>query len=360
MTLRIHVIRTFWPHWGKFSGINQFIRYIDANQFEIHEYLTSSTDEDFPLKNPAIRNILRSCIQKQNMDWYQLNDLMAEIRAFFTCILMRVDIIHYLDGEHATQFLPYVFWSPIRRTKLVAMYHQPLDLLKKVTNKNIIRRLDAVIVVSPEQIPYFTEIIEPEKIHLILHGIDTTFYKPGNQSKDGGKFKCITVGHWLRDFKVVRAVAERLSRYNNIEFHIVSSSKVGPEEFDLEDLKNVILHKDTVDDEGLRELYQQSHLLFLPLIQSTANNTLLEGLSCGLPIVSTLLPSIEAYVSKEGTILIEKNDPDRFADTILYLYDNPSERQKMGIASRKRAEELDWRRIAPLYEAVYNQVINSS
>jgi glycosyltransferase involved in cell wall biosynthesis len=220
----------------------------------------------------------------------------------------------------------------------------------------VIRKLDAIIVVSPEQIPYFKEITDPEKIHLILHGIDTNFFKPSNRSIDNSKFRCITVGFYMRDFQAIRKVASKLAHYKNIEFHVVQSKMSGPEELGLEDLDNVILYRDTISDEILLEMYQRSHALFLPLIQSTANNALLEGLSCGLPIISTKLPSVQAYTPNE-VFLIEKNDPDKLADSVLYLYENPSERQKMSNASRKRAEELDWKQLAPLYENVYDQVV---
>jgi glycosyltransferase involved in cell wall biosynthesis len=358
MIVHIRVIRTLWPHWGKFSGINQFIRYINTNKYEIEESLALSTDDDFPLKNPEIRKILRKFVQKRAIPWYSLSDLGAEIKALQKCLVKPVDIIHYLDGEHTTQFLPYVFWSSHRRTKLIAMYHQPPDILKEVTNKDVIRRLDSVIVVSPEQIPYFKGIMEPEKIFLILHGIDTSYFKPGNRSKNDDTFRCITVGHWLRDFTAVRKVAEKLSVFKDIEFHVVSSRKTGPKEFGLEDLNNVILYKDAINDDLLLEMYQQSHALFLPMQQSTANNALLEGIACGLPVISTLLPSIQTYVSGDEALLIDKNDPEKLANSILYLYENPSERHRMSNASRKRAEELDWQRIAPLYEDVYSQTLN--
>jgi glycosyltransferase involved in cell wall biosynthesis len=176
---------------------------------------------------------------------------------------------------------------------------------------------------------------------------------------EDGKFRCITVGFYLRDFKAIREVALKLAQYKNIEFHVVQSRMAGPKELGLEDLDNVILYRDTTSDEALRDMYQNSHVLFLPLIQSTANNALLEGLSCGLPIVSTLLPSIQAYVPQEAAFLIEQNNPNQLARAILYLYENNDERKKMGRKSRERALELDWKRITPLYEDVYKQLIET-
>jgi glycosyltransferase involved in cell wall biosynthesis len=122
---------------------------------------------------------------------------------------------------------------------------------------------------------------------------------------------------------------------------------------EVEGLPNVTLYRG-IDDDTLLKLYQQSDILFLPLVQSTANNALLEGIACGLPVVSTYLPSVKAYVPGREAILIKDNDPKQFVDAILHLAHNPSDRKIMGQEARKRAEELDWRTIAPQYEGIYS------
>ena len=43
-----------------------------------------------------------------------------------------------------------------------------------------------------------------------------------------------------------------------------------------------------IDEAALIEAYQRSHLLYLPLSDSTANLGLLEGMSCGVPVVGVL------------------------------------------------------------------------
>jgi glycosyltransferase involved in cell wall biosynthesis len=94
----------------------------------------------------------------------------------------------------------------------------------------------------------------------------------------------------------------------------------------------------------------------MPLTKATANNSLLEGIACGVPVLSTALPSIKTYLPGNEAILIDKNDPKEFSDAILHLVDNPPLRQTMSIAARKRAEELDWSNIAPQYESIYSEL----
>jgi len=262
-----------------------------------------------------------------------------------------------MDGEHSAQFLPRLCKLPRQvRPKVVATYHQPPEILNLLTNKKVISMLDHVTVVSPEQISYFQELLPDDRITMILHGIDVDFFRPVDKPKSGNKFRCITVGHWLRDFKAVRAVAEKLTSYKNIEFHVVSSKLTGPKVTGLEGLANIVLYRDNIDDMRLLELYQQSDILFLPLLQSTANNALLEGIASGLPVISTYLPSVKAYLPGREAILVKDNEPGKLIDAILHLTHSPDDCKDMAFEARKRAEELDWRNITPQYEAVYSKL----
>jgi len=189
---------------------------------------------------------------------------------------------------------------------------------------------------------------------LILHGIDTTYFKPLRRPSQDDTVRCITVGHNYRDYKMVRQVAEQLKGDRRIEFIAVSPRPTG-----LEGLPNVSIYKGVTDDR-LLQLYQQADILFMPLTKATANNALLEGIACGLPVLSTALPSVKAYLPGPEAILIDKNDSQSFSDAILHLVAHPSLRQRMAIAARKRAEELDWSNIAPQYEAIYAQLVHTT
>lgn len=357
--MKLFIIRTQYPHWGHYSGINQYVRYMDRNKFTIHLHNSRDSDEDFPIKNKSICNWLRCRIQRRGMQWYKLSDLSAEVKALWYFMSCRADIIHFLDAEHSAQFLPSLFKKlPFVRPKMVATYHQHPAVINSLIIKEIIPKFDLITVVSPEQVTFFEELIPLHKIRLIMHGIDVDFFRPNNSPKKNGKFQCITVGHWHREFAIIREVSESLKNNKDIEFVYVTSSKAGPHLTGLEDLSNVTVHRENIDDFKLLNLYQQSDILFLPLQYSTANNALLEGIACGLPVVSTYLPSVKAYLNGNESILIKGNDPKQLTEAILYLYLNPSKRRKMAVEARKRAEELDWRKIAPQYEAIYRDLID--
>jgi glycosyltransferase involved in cell wall biosynthesis len=360
--LRLRLTFTVYPHWAKYSGFYQFVKHLDASHFNVALHPTSNSDDDFLVRNQRVRGWFRRLLRRQRMDWYKLSDLHAELRLFCRCCLLNVDVVHFLDGEHAPLFFPLLSRLPRwLRPAIIVTYHQPAHLLDTLVPKTIFPYLDAITLVSAEQLPIFKGLVPPEKLHVILHGIDTSFYRPAYSLQSDTRFNCITVGHWLRDFPAIAEVATMMQEDRSVHFHIVASPP--PTGFEhlksltlyLEGLKNVTFYKGVSDDEFVR-LYHESHLLFLPLIQSTANNSLLEGIACGLPVVSTDLPSVRAYVPGKEAILVKENSAPALMDAVLRLKNDPVEYRRRATAARKRAEELDWHKIAPQYEALYRSV----
>ncbi|HWO43706.1 MAG TPA: glycosyltransferase family 4 protein [Candidatus Eisenbacteria bacterium] len=357
--MRVHAVCTRRPHFGDHSGITQFLKHIDPGLCRIELYTASDSDADFPISAPWARRILRYAVQSRGMEYYKLSDLVAEVIAWRKCRNRGADILHYIDGEHSAQYLPSL-WSKKARsgTKVVATFHQPPARLPKLTSPKAIRGLDHVTVVSPEQLPFFQELLGPDRVSLIPHGIDVEHFRPGTLPEDKSTFRCLTVGHWLRDFAALRQVAMRLKSRQDVEFHVVASSRIISRIPEIEGLDNVKLHSNHLGDAALLELYQRSQILFLPLLDATANNALLEGIACGLPVLSTDLPSVKAYLDCGSAILVRGNAPEAFAEAILRLRNEVSLRKEMARRARVCAEKLDWRRIATQYESLYARIVD--
>jgi glycosyltransferase involved in cell wall biosynthesis len=353
MRVHLRLQYTGYPHWGRHSGFNQLVKFIDSSRFQIQVHVASDSDRDLPIPHAMLRRWLRKRVQSRGMPWYKLSDLAAELRCLPGCFLHRTSIVHFMDGEHCPQYLPALFkQTRLFRTRTIVTYHQPPELLDDLINPDVLACLDHVTVVSPTQLTYFHKYLPPGRVSTLMHGIDTEFFSPGSKVKNDRRFRCITVGYWLRDWRAVREVAEKLASKRNFEFHVVGKWDTG-----LNGLSNVFCHGN-INDFELRALYQASDVLFLPVTQSTANNSLLEGIACGLPVVSTSLPSIEAYLTGGEGILVKDNDPDGLVEAILQLEGDPDSRQRMGRRARARAEELSWPKIAAKYEKLCIQLLS--
>ena len=156
----------------------------------------------------------------------------------------------------------------------------------------------------------------------------------------------MTAGHWLRDWQTFAAVARSMP---DVQFTVVASADPG-----FEPMPNVEIHR-RIDDSALAQLYKRADVLFLPLLQATANNSLLEGMASGLAIVATDLEATRAYLPDDAALFVE-NRSAGFVHAIRTLQQNRTFRYELGRRARARAEELSWARIIPQYEALYAKV----
>jgi glycosyltransferase involved in cell wall biosynthesis len=215
-----------------------------------------------------------------------------------------------------------------------------------VLSPKVVRYLDHVILMSSEQKDFFAGKYPDEEISVILHGIDTDYYRPAPGEKDENVFKCVTVGQWLRDYETLQNVAESLQDHPSIEFHVVSSVNLG------KNLRNVIVHRN-ISDDALLNLYQRAALLFMPLKDATANNAIMEGMACGLPVLTSDLPSTREYLKNSAALLVSHSDVDIFRNHILDLAHNREKCIAYGESSRQWALELSWPLTAKKYETLY-------
>jgi glycosyltransferase involved in cell wall biosynthesis len=353
--IRVRAFYTPYPHWGAHAGGHQVCRFLDPSAVDVSLLPVSNSDGDWPIPANPLNDALRNRLCRHLL-WYKLSDLTAELRAVPVSFTNRVDIIHYLDAEHTARLLPrWIKKWPHSRVRTVATYHQPPELLDGLrVRKEAVGNLDLVLVVSPTQEDYFRQFLPADRVRTLLHGVDAEFFRPPAAHRSDGTLRCITAGHWMRDWNAIGSVARALSEHRGIEFHVVTGQSTG-----LEGLANVKIHLD-VDDNAFLALYQEADFLFLPLVNSTANNSLLEGLACGLPVVSTPLRSVQAYVGEGPAILVERNDPDGFVEAIRSLCADPDRRARMGKAARARAEELAWPRVASRWERAYRELVGSA
>jgi len=348
--IRIRFQHTRYPHWGGHSGYTLFVRQLDPHRFRSTLHASSDRDVDLPSWLKPAKPVLKRLVARADMSWYELHDLHAEMNAIAAGMSGRFDIVHFLDGEHCGRYLPQFLKKAGRtRIKTIATFHQPSELAKDLLHADSLRWFDQVVLVSPSQLPFFREHVDEDRLSVILHGVDTDFFSPISRSNGSDRLRCITVGHWLRDWETFAAVAGAMP---DVQFDVVANR-----DLPIKGLPNVKVHR-AVDDLELVSLYRAADILFLPLLQSTANNALLEGMASGLAVVATDLEAVRAYVPDgDGLLLPERADD--FVDAIRTLQRNPTLREELRRKARARSEALAWPRLVPCYEALYSKVAKS-
>jgi len=345
---RIRFEHTSHAHWSGRSGYTQFVRHLDAQRFRRLLHGASDSNADLAWLLP-IWPLLKVLIQRGRMPWYKLSDLNAELFALASCLIGRTDIVHFLDGEHSGQYLPrLVRLVNLSKVRTIVTFHQPPQIANDFVNGDLLRWFDHIVLVSPSQVPFFVQYVPEDRIDVILHGVDVEFFSPAISRGETRDFHCLTVGHWLREWNVLRQIANALP---DMTFDVVPAGR----QIDFGGLANVHLHH-SIDDASLAEVYRRADVLLLPLIDATANNALLEGMASGLPVVVTDLPAIRTYLSSGG-VFVPNNSVDGFIAALQSLKRDTGLRHALGRTVRARAEQLAWPRLVPEYEALYRKVL---
>ncbi len=351
--LRVRLLSTYYPHLGERMGFRQVRRHFDPARVEWTEQLVVKTREHLPLPFRICRRFSRRWFSEPPAQ-YMLEDWLAERALLRTVRAHPVDVVQLLDGEHS--FRHSADWLGRLRVppRVAAMFHLPPERLEPVIPREAVRRLDAVIAVSPDQADWFRSWMDPTRVHLVLHGVDDEFFHPAPDGPPAGPpWRVITVGNNFRDYNMVFDVARRLAHMDGLEFHVVRDL---PRDTPLPG--NVRVHRG-ISDDALAALYRSCHLCLLPLVLATASNTLQETMASGIPTVTTDLPSLRAYSPGGETLFFPRGDAESAAGLVKSLIEDPVRRAELGRQARARVVTINWKASARALTGVYEHLARS-
>jgi glycosyltransferase involved in cell wall biosynthesis len=216
-----------------------------------------------------------------------------------------------------------------------------------------LKGIDAAVVVARSQIPEFQRWFGPDKVVYVPHGIDTTRFRPKDDTSDCDDLRLLIVGLWLRDWEVIHRVIDEVRNCHlKVKFDVVTLTEFFPY---FTGCSNVTLHSG-IPESQLIELYQRSDALFMPLKDATANNAVLEALACGVPVIATDVGGIPDYVSKDSGWLIPKGDVEAPLTLIKQLCADKNIARSRRERARMQALQFDWQRVAERLFGVYAAV----
>jgi glycosyltransferase involved in cell wall biosynthesis len=229
----------------------------------------------------------------------------------------------------------------------------------KAPDLELLRRLEKITVLCDYMGDQFSDIFDREQIGILPHGVDATFFRPNGGSEDSRSQSLLFVGAFLRNTPMLaRLVPEILRRFPNVRFDFVVPLHARSDR-----ATSSLLHHPSVkwhhglSDEELRSLYQRAVALFLPMEDSGANNSVVEALACGLPIVTTDVGGIRSYGGGTVFPVVANNDDRAFLDLAATYLTDPGFRSEISQSSRKFAEsKLDWPIAAKEYIAMYRSL----
>jgi len=179
-------------------------------------------------------------------------------------------------------------------------------------------------------------------IEVIHNGINTERFKPLDDVEK--KNQILWVGRFIHG-KGVKHLIEAFSLLK--EDHEDMSLKLvgeGPLKEEIESraeelgVRDCIFFEGIVDNEEMPEIYNESKIFTLSSLTEGVPRTMLEALSCGVPVVSTRLPQITDILDGCGSVVPQK-DSKKLANEISGLFENEMVMEKYGKKGRAKIKE---------------------
>lgn len=346
---RVRFVTKRWSHHSTHSGYDRIIDYVGEPIERID--LTRLSSRWIP-ERIAMKFVSRAEVRGYSMasfydEWAAARDMIARPRRA---------VYHVLYGDDTYRYLGMV--GRMTPHRLVVSYHLPPAALRdRMRHTDHLRRADAIVVVGTNLVPLFSELCGADRVHYIPHGIDTDVFRPAPVSHDDppdeSKHRVLVVGSHRRDFETLGEVIRALEREApEVQFVLVTGASVAA---GFRGRRNVEV-KGYIEEPELIRLYQDAAVVLQPMEESTANNSILEGLASGVPIVATDVGGVGAYVNEGCAVLTGAGDAEEMADAILRITRDPARHSEMKRAAREQAMEFSWPRIASQFAALYDRI----
>lgn len=201
-------------------------------------------------------------------------------------------------------------------------------------------------IVQSDGLQSVTSNFTNKPVFSIYNGVNTNRYIPkslySNINKNSNKIRVITVGvlgHRKGHYDLIEIAKKIKVEGLNIKIILVGGGEID-------------VFKSIIDNEGLEdfieltggisnlkkiELLQNSDIFVLPTYAEGQPIALLEAMSVGLPIISTMVGSIPEVIKQENGFLIEPGHLTALYEKIKILAASPGLRQSMGLKNRQES-----------------------
>ena len=267
----------------------------------------------------------------------------------------RPDACHMLNVDNNIDLL--YAWSKADRD-IIGTIHLPAPVWKPEQGE-LLSHLNSAIVLYQRDIPFFEQYVGKGRVRFIHHGVDTDFFRP-DETKLKTPARVLYSGVYLRNEPMLVRVVKQLSaKMPDLRFDLLvpQHHRKSAALFPLADHPAVTWHAG-LGDEQLRELYQRSHLLLLPMNDSGANTAVVEALSSGLPIVTTDVGGIRDYAGGDVLQVVDNNCDDSMIALVEQYLSKPTWRAERAQRCRRFAEEsLAWPLVAGKHLEAYRELL---
>ena len=208
------------------------------------------------------------------------------------------------------------------------------------------------------------------KVYYVPHGIDTEFFSPSPSAKPRARAGDSTVILFLANISERKGIFDLLvafdalsARLPKAELWIAGAGEgfaAAKELAAQSTAQGQIRFLGRKTREEALHLYRQADIYCLPSHGEPFGMTVLEAMSCGMPVVTTDSGGVSCLVDDQGGVRVPMKRPAALADALAALIEDEASRVRMGQYNRvKVAGRYSWDRVIDELEEVYQVTLRS-
>jgi glycosyltransferase involved in cell wall biosynthesis len=350
MSIKPLLLAKRWAHHTPSGGYDRICRELGFPSVFVHK------KKYVKYYNTIRRRFKRHLIPSSHfVNTYGFADLMGEMNVFYKTRKFGFSLVHSIYAEDQLHLL--LDHRKKLPAALVGTFHLPLEsvFIQKVVGSGFqkrFRNIDAAIVVSRSMIGDCEDWLGKGNVFFVPHGIDTTTFCPfeGISEKfNDNSLNVLSVGIHGRDWDTVMEVTSQFTENRNIKFSAIVPGKIRHR---FKDNPEIQLYSEIPENELIKK-YQAADILLIPLKFATANNSLLESIACGTPVISTKTGGIPDYLTESSGWMFDNGDNKSIVQLLNRLTENKSVLRDKSEHARKESLQFDWQAIVHSTYDVY-------
>ncbi len=268
--------------------------------------------------------------------------LPTALKAFKICRKHGIDVIYVLDGIYYE--LSGLLTSKLSRTPLVIRLRTNEVKLRPLLHYNVIKRilgdfLMKLVVTKAKRVVCISHElqnlvlgwdVDPSKVVIVHHGVDTKNFRPMKVEKPFPKVALFIGGFGPE--KGASTLLEAAEDLESIHFFIIGPQSAGVQVLGMP--KNVH-YVGIIKRDRMPHYYNMSDVLVLPSLTEGLPDVILEAFACGKPVIASRVGEIPWVVPSGFGWLIGPSDAEQLKEAVVNAFSDKKRLRAMGEAARE-------------------------
>ena len=326
-----------------------------------------SVAKDFYPLSPRVRRIALGLESESASLWQSLWMTLRRVRALRREVRATNPdvVISFMDVTNMLTLVATRGLSlPLIVSERVDASHHAIGRLRSQLRRRLYPWSDAIVVQSGDIARWARTIVTAEAVRIIPNPVrPMTLGRAAEPRPVEGEHVIVSMGR-LSPEKQVHFVLRAFAgvAQDNPDWYLAVLGE-GPDRQSLQGLANELRIATRVRWMGLvaepEQVLQHADLLVLTSRYEGFPNALLEGMACGLPVVSFDCPSGPRHIVRDGIdgLLVPAQDLDALAAAMRRLMSDPSERKRLGARAVEVSERFGLDRVMAMWDDLIDDVI---